>query len=95
MEGIDIVLIKMFDEMVQKLKEVKYVPQLEKNHIFVGALKALGLEISGRDSVFKMLRGSMVVLKGIRRNNTYYLKVSTVTGQVATSISSDGDCTRP
>jgi len=40
-----------------------------------------------------MLRGSMVVMKGIRRNNLYYLKGSMVTRQVATYIGSDDDCT--
>jgi len=34
----------------------------------------------------------MVVLKGVRRNNLYYLKDNTVIGQVVTSISSDDDC---
>jgi len=58
---------------------VRYVSQLKKNLISVGALKALGLEISGRDDIFKMLRGSMVVMKGIRHNNLYYLKGNTVT----------------
>ena len=45
------------------MKEVRYVSQLKKNLISVGALKALGLEISGRDDIFKMLRGSIVVMK--------------------------------
>ena len=30
MKEIDAVLVKMFDEMVRKLKEVRYVPQLRK-----------------------------------------------------------------
>jgi len=33
-------------------------------------------------------------LKGVRRNNLYYLKGSTVTGQVATSTDLDDDSTR-
>jgi len=41
-----------------------------------------------------MTKDSMVVLKADRRNNLYYLKGSTVTGQVATSTSSDEDSTR-
>ena len=41
-----------------------------------------------------MTKGSMVVLKADRRNNLYYLKGSTVTGQVAASTSSDEDSTR-
>ena len=50
MEGIDAVLIKMFDGMVRELKE-RYVSQLKKNLIFVGALKVLGIEISSRDGI--------------------------------------------
>jgi len=93
MEGIGTVYIKMFDGMVCELKEVRYVPQVKKNFISVGALKALGPAVSVRDGILKITKGSMVVLKGVRRNNLYYLMGSTVTWRVATSISSDGDCT--
>ena len=55
----------MFDGMMQKLKKVRYVPQLKRNLISVGILKALGLEVSIRDGVLKMIKGPMVVLKGI------------------------------
>jgi len=65
MEGISTVLIEMFDEMVQELKEVRYVSQLKKNLISVGTLKASGLKISGRPGVLKMLRGLMIVLKSV------------------------------
>ena len=37
-----------------------------------------------RDGVLKMIKGSMVVMKGVHQNNFYYLKGSTVTGQVET-----------
>ena len=47
-----------------------------------------------RDGVLKMTKGSMVIMKGVRRNNLYYLKGTIVTGQVETSISSDDDCTQ-
>ena len=46
-----------------------YVSQLKRNLIFVGVLKALGLEVFIRDGILNMTRGSMVVLKGVRRNN--------------------------
>ena len=64
------------------------------NLISVGALKAFGLIISRRDGVLKMTKGSMVVMKGVRWKNLYYLKGSTVTGQVETSSSSDNGCTK-
>jgi len=72
-EGIGTVCVKMFDGMVGELKEVRYVPQLKKNLISVGALEALGHGVSVRDGVLKMTRGSMVVLKDVRCNNLYYL----------------------
>ena len=65
MEGIGIVHIKMFDGMVRELKEVRYVPQLKRNLISVGALKTLGLKVSIRDGVLKMIKSSMVILKGV------------------------------
>ena len=80
--------------MMRELKEVRYVPRLKRNLVSVGVLKTLGLEISIRDGVHKLIKGSMVVLKGVRRNNLYYLKDSTVTGQVTTSTYSDDDSTK-
>ena len=91
-EGMGTVRIKMEDEIVRELKEMRYVPQLKRNFISVGALEALGLVISIRDGVLKMIKGSMVVMKGVRRDNLYYLKGSTVTGQLETSSSSDDSC---
>jgi len=94
MEGIGTVQIKMFDGMVRKLKEVRYVPQLKRNLISVGALKTLDFEVSIRYGVLKMIKGSMVTLKGVHRNNLYYLKGSTFRDVVVTSTYSDDDSTR-
>jgi len=79
-EGIATVRIKMFDGMVRKLKEVRYIPQLKRNLISVGTLKVLGHGVSVSDGVLKMTKGSMVALKGVQRNILYYLMGSTVTG---------------
>jgi len=79
-EGIGTIRIKMFDGMVRELKNVSYIPQLKRNLISDGALEALGHGVSIRNGVLKMTRGLMVVLKGVRRNNLYYLMGSTVTG---------------
>ena len=58
---------------------MRYVPQLKKNFISVGALKELGLVVSIRYGVLKMTKD---------------LKGSTVTSQVETSTSSDNGCTK-
>ena len=55
----------MFDRMVRELKDVRYVPQQKRNCISVGALESLSLEVSIRDGVLKMIKGSIVVLKGL------------------------------
>ena len=55
-KGIGTVCIKMFDEIVRELKEVRYTPQLKTNIISVGALKTLGLVVSIRDGVLKMTK---------------------------------------
>jgi len=62
MKGICTVLIKMFDGMVRELKDVRYIPQLKRNFMSVGTLKELGLEVSLRDEVLKMIKSSMLFL---------------------------------
>jgi len=93
-EGMGNFCIKMDDGIVRELKEVRYVPQLKRSPIPVGTLKMLGIVVSIRDGVLKMIKRSMVVMKGVRRYNLYYLKDSIVTRQVETSISSDDFCTQ-
>jgi len=80
MDGVCTVLIKMFTGIIRELKDVRYIPQMKKNFILIGALEAHGLQFSSRDRFLKMLKGFMVMLKDVRRNNLYYLKGNTVTG---------------
>ena len=42
-EGIGIVRIKLSDGIVRELKDVRYVPELNKNLILIGVLEAHGL----------------------------------------------------
>jgi len=41
-----------------------------------------------------MTRGSILILKGVQRNNLYYLNGSTAIGQVMTSTNLDNDYTQ-
>jgi len=65
-EGIGTVRVKMFDGIVQELKEVMYVPQLKRNPISVNTLETLGLVVSIQNDILKMTNGLMVVMKGVR-----------------------------
>ena len=94
MEEIGSVFIKMFDEMVRKLKDVRYISQLKKNLISIGALKVQGFKVTLEDGVLKILKDSMVILKCVKQNILYYLKDGTVTEQVTASEGVD-DSTRP
>ena len=55
---------------------MRYVPRMMKNLISEGALEAEGLRGTLGEGVLKMSNGSLVVLKGIRRDNLHYLKGS-------------------
>ena len=58
---------------------MRYIPSMMNNIISIGALKVKSLRETLGEGVFKISSGSLVVLKGIRRNNVYYLMGSAVT----------------
>ncbi|KAH9761191.1 hypothetical protein KPL70_000407 [Citrus sinensis] len=75
--GIGTIRLKMFDGMVRELKEVRFVPEIKKNLIFVGALEAKGCKVTIEDGTMKFTHGVMVILQEVRRHNLYYLKGGT------------------
>ena len=64
----------MFDGIVRKLQDVRYISQLKKNFISVRALEAQGLRGTLGEGIHKTFNSSLVTLKGIRCNNLYYWK---------------------
>ena len=71
---IGIIRLKIFDGMIRELKEVRYVPTLKKNLIYVGALKTKGYKVTIENDIIKFMYGLMVILQGVWRHNMYYLK---------------------
>ncbi|KAH9666242.1 Integrase catalytic domain-containing protein [Citrus sinensis] len=69
--------LKMFDGMVRELKEVRFVTEMKKNLISVGALEAKGYKVTIEDGTMKFTHGAMVILQGVRHHNLYYLKGDT------------------
>jgi len=79
MIGISTVRIKMFNGVVRDLTDVRYVSQVKKNIISVRTVESKGLKVTLENIILKVTKGSLVVMKGIRDRNLYYLKDSTVT----------------
>jgi len=70
----------MFDGVIRNLMDVRYIPQMKKNIISVGAVKSKGLKVTLENRILKVTKRSLVMMKEIRDRNLYYLKGSTVTG---------------
>ncbi|KAK9140786.1 hypothetical protein Scep_010467 [Stephania cephalantha] len=83
-KGISTIKLKVHDGTVRELTDVRYMPDLKKNLISVGALESKGFKIIIEAGVMKVVLGALVVLKGIRLNNLYFLKRNTVVGGATT-----------
>ena len=85
--------MKMFDEMVRTLTDVRYVSGLKKNLISSGTLDKIGYRITSEGGVMKVARGSLVVMKGKLNGSLYALDGSTILGSanISTSTMSDHD----
>lgn len=93
--GIGSVVIKMHDNIQRTLTDVRYVPELKRNLISIGALTNKGCIVKIDDSTLKVVKGSLVVMKGEYKNGLYYLLGETVTGIVSTVVSQkSSDMTR-
>ncbi|KAG8474865.1 hypothetical protein CXB51_031592 [Gossypium anomalum] len=80
--GIGTVKIKMHDETIRTLSDVRYVPDLRKNLISLSILDLKGCRINIESSGIKVSRGSLILLKGKRTDSLYILEGSTVTSEI-------------
>lgn len=82
--GIGNIKVKMFDGKVRTLTNVRHVPDLKKNLVSLGALTANGCKFVGEGTDLKVVKGSLVMIKGQRfAANLYKMIGSTVTGDAA------------
>jgi len=84
----------MFDGVISNLIDVRYVPQMKKNIISVRAMEQKGLKVTLDNGILKVTKGAIVVMKGIRDRNSYYLKGSTTTSSLIASVISNKDATQ-
>ena len=62
--GIGNIRMRMFDGQLRTLTNVRYVLDLKKNFLSLGALEARGYKFSGADKGIKVIKGSTMILKG-------------------------------
>jgi hypothetical protein len=91
--GIGTIKIKMFDNVVRTLGEVKHVLEMKKNLILLGTLDLKGYSYKFDHGIMNVSKGAMVVMKGQKiSDNIYKLLGSTILGGVvAVSKSEDDD----
>ncbi|KAK0579981.1 hypothetical protein LWI29_034466 [Acer saccharum] len=90
-EGIGSVAIRMYDGMVRVFRDVRYVPNLKRNLISLGTLDEGGYTYKAEKSVLKASKGSLVILKGDKKNGLYVLRGEVVTNEVACIASKISD----
>ena len=78
--GVGTVSILMADGCQRKLFNVRHVPELKRNLISLGTLDSEGFQFKAENGCLKILKGSMVFMKGNRVNGLYLLQGKIVIG---------------
>ena len=84
--GIRSIRFRLYDGVERLLIEVRYAPNLKRILISLGELDKKGYVFKGEQGLLKAVKGSMVVMKGIKKNGLYSLEGDIVIGST-TSIS--------
>ncbi|KAH0645930.1 hypothetical protein KY284_033814 [Solanum tuberosum] len=88
--GVGSIRLRNHDRLTRTLIDVRYVPNLKKNLIFVGSLESKGFKVIADNGIMRICSGALVVMKAIRRiNNMYHYQGSTVIGTAATTSNND------
>jgi hypothetical protein len=71
---IDSIRIKMFDGIVKILTDVRHVPELRKNQIYLGVLDTRGYKSIVQGGVMKVYKGILLVMKAKKVGNLFLLE---------------------
>ena len=83
--SISLIRLKIFDGMVRELRDVRHVLDLKRNIISLEMLDKIGCLVKLELGTLKVMKVSIVVMKGNRSNGLYMLQGSAVTVDVAVS----------
>ena len=87
-QGTGSVRIKIHNDVEKLLTNVRFILELKRNLIALGIFDELGYVIKVEVGTIKVLKGSLMVMKGIKKSGIYSLLGSTVFGFVSLVIGS-------
>ncbi|KAH9697198.1 hypothetical protein KPL71_023512 [Citrus sinensis] len=87
--GIGTVSLKMYDGMVRELTQVRHVPELKRNLISIGMLDQIDCVIKAEKKILKVVKGSIVIMKGTKLNGLYSLNGQTTVGEASVTKNSE------
>lgn len=77
-KGIGSVTLKFDNGYTFTLERVKYIPDLNRNLISMGNLDDIGLQSWIGDGSLKIIKGTLIIFKGTKRNDIYVTRASVV-----------------
>ncbi|KAI4379525.1 hypothetical protein MLD38_005807 [Melastoma candidum] len=86
-KGIGNIRLRTHDGQMHTLTDVRYVPEITKNLISLGALDARGYRISITGRFMRVLKESLVIMKAEKQRNLYFMLGEVVVGSANVSSS--------
>lgn len=80
--GIGNINLKLRDDTIRELKQARYVLNLKRNLISLGMLDQMGCSVRIESGVMKIVKGTMVIMKGNRKNGMFILDGEVVNSEV-------------
>jgi hypothetical protein len=84
--GMGTIRIRINDEIMRTLNNVRHILDLKKNLISLGTLYSLGYKYSGEGGFIRVSKGPLVMMQGNKVDGHYFLWGSTVVGLVDVSL---------
>ena len=92
--GMGNIHLKLHDGTVMLIRQVRHVPDLNRNLISLKMLDQIGCSIKLECGELRILNGSTLIMKGTRKNLVYVLDGEVVTGESSVSVKANTDNTK-
>ena len=79
---IDTIKVRMFDNVVRKLDNVKHIPNWRRSLIFIKILDTLSNDFSAKNDIMNINKGVFITMKGKKMKILYSLIDKTILGRI-------------